>query len=191
MLTREIQRALDELLVGNVILYPTDTVWGIGCDAENVKAVQKIYEIKQRPAEKSMIVLVSDTEMLKKYASDVPENFSETLEKQDGPTTYVFKATDRVAPELVKDDGTVGLRIVSEQADEFCHRLIKQLDRGLVSTSANLSGQQTDGSYSQVPDDILQKVDYVVTWRQDEETKGKPSRIVQLQPDGSAKVIRE
>ena len=185
---KEIQRVVDELLVGNVILYPTDTVWGIGCDAENAAAVKKVFQVKERPEDKPFILLVSDVEMLKRYVKNLPENFENQLQNQDRPTTFIFPETQNLPKEVLANDGSVAIRIPN---DEFCLRMIRQFERAIVSTSANVSGEQTSGSYSGIPDTIKQKVHYVVTHRQEEEITAQPSRIVQLQPDGSLKVIRE
>ena len=185
---KEIQRVVDELLVGNVILYPTDTVWGIGCDAENAAAVKKVFQVKERPEDKPFILLVSDVEMLKRYVKNLPENFENQLQNQDRATTCIFSETQNLPKEVLANGGSVAIRIPN---DEFCHRLTRQFERAIVSTSANVSGEQTSGSFSGIPDSIKQKVDYVVTWRQEEEITAQPSRIVQLQPDGSLKVIRE
>ena len=186
--TKEIERLVDELMIGNVILYPTDTVWGIGCDAENVQAVKRVYDIKERPSDKPFILLVPDVETLKRYVKNVPENFESLLQNQERPTTYIFSDIQNLPPEVISSEGTVAFRIPK---DEFCHRLTRQFERAIVSTSANVSGQQTNGSFSGIPDSIKQKVDYVVSYRQEEEIQAKPSRIVALQPDGSMKVIRD
>ena len=185
---KEIQRVVDELLVGNVILYPTDTVWGIGCDAENVAAVKKVFQVKERPEDKPFILLVSDVEMLKRYVKNLPSTFENQLQNQDRPTTYIFSETQNLPKEVLANDGSVAIRIPN---DEFCLRMIRQFERAIVSTSANISGEQTSGSFSGIPDSIKQKVHYVVVHRQEEEITTQPSRIVQLQPDGSLKVIRE
>jgi len=185
---KEIQRVVDELMIGNVILYPTDTVWGIGCDAENAKAVKKVFEIKKRPSDKPFILFVDDVETLKRYVKNLPENFESLLQNQDRPTTYVFSEVQNLPPEVLASDGSAAFRIPK---DEFCHRIAKQFNRAIISTSANISGEQTTGSFSGIPDTIKSKVDYTVTLRQDEEIQAQPSRIVALQPDGSLKVIRE
>ncbi|KAA9332621.1 L-threonylcarbamoyladenylate synthase [Adhaeribacter soli] len=185
---KEIHRVVDQLMIGNVILYPTDTVWGIGCDAENVQAVKRIYEIKERPEEKPFILLVADVETLKRYVKNVPENFVNLIQNQERPTTYIFNDVQNLPPEVISRDGSVAFRIPQ---DEFCHRLTRQFERAIVSTSANVSGKQSGGSFSDIPDTIKEKVDYMVAWRQEEEIQARPSRIVQLQPDGSQKVIRE
>jgi L-threonylcarbamoyladenylate synthase len=185
---KEIQAAEDELLLGNVILYPTDTVWGIGCDAENAKAVRKIYKIKEREESKSMIILVSDVDMLSRYVQEVPADFERRLAMQQKPTTYVFSGAQNLPEELIASDGSIAVRVVNE---EFCHRLIRQIGRPLVSTSANISGELAPKSFSGISESIKQRVDYVVQWRQDEEIEAQPSRIVKIEEDGKQRVLRE
>lgn len=185
---KEIERTASELQQGHTILYPTDTIWGIGCDAENAEAVRKVHEIKKRPTDQSFIILVSDANMLKHYVKEIPEGFFNFMGGQDRPTTYVFKEARNLPQELVRSDGSVGIRVVQ---DEFCQELIQKFGRAIVSTSANISGGETTASFSDIPPGIIQKVDYVVQWRQDDKIDAKPSRIVQWQPNGNVKVIRD
>jgi L-threonylcarbamoyladenylate synthase len=187
-LVREIQAAEEELLMGNVILYPTDTVWGIGCDAQEAKAVQKVFKLKERDPSKSMIILVADTGMVKHYVKEVPETFEELLEKQDRPTTYIFEGAQNLPEEVIAPDGTIAIRVVK---DEFCHKLIRQLDRPLISTSANLSGGKSPSKFADIDEEVKNRVDYVVRWRQEEDTEAKPSRIVKILPNGKTETIRE
>jgi len=185
---KEIQAAEEELLMGNVILYPTDTVWGLGCDAENAKAVRKIFEIKQRPESKTMIVLVADTEMLRRYVKELPEGFEKLLEGQERPTTYVLSGALNLPQEVIADDGTIAVRITD---DEFCHKLIRQCGRPVISTSANVSGKPAASSFADVSESIKQRVDHVVRWRQGEKVEAKPSRIIKVEPNGDQTVLRE
>jgi L-threonylcarbamoyladenylate synthase len=185
---KEIERTVDELLLGNTILYPTDTIWGIGCDAENADAVKKVYEVKERPGDKSFIILVSDPNMLQRYITEVPEGFFNFMSGQDRPTTYIFNKAKNLPATLVREDGSVGIRVVQ---DEFCRKLIQRLGRAIVSTSANVSGGETAASYGDIPKAIIDRVDYVVNWRRDEKIEASPSRIVQWQPNGNVKVIRD
>ena len=187
-LIKQLQAAEEELLVGNVILYPTDTVWGIGCDAENAEAVRKIYKIKEREESKAMIMLVADVEMLRRYIKEVPEALEGALKNQNRPTTYVLSGAQNLPEELVAEDGSIGVRIVN---DEFCHRLMRQIGRPLVSTSANVSGEPAPKSFADVSDTIKARVDYVVQWRQDEAVESQPSRIVKIDEQGRQTVIRE
>lgn len=176
------------MLVGNVILYPTDTVWGIGCDAENAEAVKKIFKIKEREESKSMIVLMSDVEMLRRYVRDVPENFEKLVDSQERPTTFVLSGAQNLPKELIAEDGSIGMRIAK---DEFCHRLMQQIGRPLVSTSANVSGEPAPKSFQEVSDTIKERVDFVVQWRQEEEVETRPSRIIKIDESGRQSVIRE
>lgn len=187
-LIKAIQAAEDELLLGNVILYPTDTVWGIGCDALDVNAIKKIYKIKEREESKSMILLVADVEMLRKYVPELPADFEQKMTEQDRPTTYVFSGVQNLPEELLADDGSIAIRITQ---DDFSHKLIRQISRPIVSTSANISGEPSPATFSEISDTIKERVDHVVAWRQEDEAKSKPSRIVRIEKDGSQKVIRE
>ena len=187
-LIRAIQAAEEELLLGNIILYPTDTVWGIGCDAMDVNAIKKIYKIKEREESKAMILLVADLDMLNKYVPDIPPAVAEVIEQQEQPTTYVFNQVQNLPDELLADDGSIAIRVVK---DEFCHKLIRQVGRPIVSTSANISGEPSPATFSEIQDTIKERVDYVVNWRQQDEQKAKPSRIVRVGTDGSQEVIRK
>lgn len=187
-LVREVQAAEEELLMGNVILYPTDTVWGIGCDALDVKAVKKIFKIKERDTSKAMIILVADAKMAAEYVEVMPESFEKLLEKQEQPTTYIFPKAKNLPKELTGEDGSIALRIVN---DEFCHKLIRQIDHPVVSTSANLSGGPSPASFSEIDEEIKKRVDYVVRWRQEEEEPSKPSRIIKVLENGKTETIRE
>ena len=184
----ELERTTEALRAGNTILYPTDTIWGIGCDAENAEAVEKVYAIKQRPTDQSFIILVSDPNMLRRYVTEIPEGFFNFMSGQDRPTTYVFKGARNLPEALVRKDGSVGIRVVQ---DEFCRELVQRLGRAIVSTSANVSGGPTAASFQDIPAEIVEQVDYVVNWRRDEEIEASPSRIVQWQPNGNVKVIRD
>ncbi|TPE42882.1 L-threonylcarbamoyladenylate synthase [Pontibacter mangrovi] len=188
-LVKEIQAAEEEVLLGNVILYPTDTVWGIGCDAENAEAVRKIFKIKEREESKAMILLVADLEMLKHYVGELPDGFEELVKQQERPTTYVFPNPQNLPKELLSQDGTVAIRVV--QNEEFCHRLIRQLARPIVSTSANISGEPSPKTFADVSDRIKERVDFVVNWRRDDAMASKPSRIVKIEPDGSQSILRD
>ncbi|QNE39919.1 threonylcarbamoyl-AMP synthase [Hymenobacter sp. NBH84] len=184
---QEVEAAVDALLLQQVILYPTDTVWGLGCDAESTKAAERLYKLKGRPEGKPSIVLVADETMFARYAATVPDNLAELLTAQERPTTYIVAASRYVAPQLVGPDGTVGLRI---PRDEFCHKLVRRLGHGLVSTSANRSGEPAPAIYSEVDKQIDRAVDYVVSWRQDDDTRVAPSRVVRVKEDGTLETIR-
>ncbi|RPD47799.1 Sua5/YciO/YrdC/YwlC family protein [Hymenobacter sediminis] len=185
----EVEAAVDALLMQQVILYPTDTVWGLGCDAELPRAVEQVYKLKQRPAEKACIVLVADEQMFARYAEVVPPNLPELLASQTRPTTYVVPGSRHLAPNLLAPDGTIGLRVVL--TDEFCQKIVRRLGHGLVSTSANLSGEPTPAIFSEVNPVLVRKADYVARWRQDDETRSAPSRVVRVLPDGGVEVLRD
>ena len=185
---QEVDSAVDILLAQQVILYPTDTVWGLGCDAEVPRAVDKIYQLKGRAEGKPSIVLVADLDMLARYAAEVPAELEAALAAQTRPTTYILPASRAVAPGLIAPDGTVGLRIVQ---DEFCHKVVRRLGHGLVSTSANKSGEPAPAIFSEVAPAIVRGVDHVVSWRQSDETRVAPSRVVRLGQGGALEVVRE
>ncbi|MCC3153123.1 L-threonylcarbamoyladenylate synthase [Hymenobacter sp. BT770] len=185
---QEVDAAVDALLLQQVILYPTDTVWGLGCDAESPPAVKQLYKLKGRPEGKPSIVLVADMAMLQRYAAQVPEGLEQLLAADTRPTTYILPASRAVAPELVGPDGTVGLRITK---DEFCHKVVRRLGHGLVSTSANKAGEPAPAVYSEIDAKILRGADHVVNWRQDDETRVAPSRVVRLGEGGKMEVVRE
>ncbi|WP_223650194.1 L-threonylcarbamoyladenylate synthase [Hymenobacter psoromatis] len=185
---QEVDAAVDMLLTQQVILYPTDTVWGLGCDAEVPRAVEKLYQLKGRPAGQPSIVLVADLAMLARYVATVPAGLEAALAAQTRPTTYLLPASRAVAPGLVAPDGTVGLRVAQ---DEFCHRVVRRLGHGLVSTSANKAGQPTPAIFAEVDPAIVRGVNYVVNWRQDDQTRVLPSRVVRLGAGGALEVVRE
>lgn len=185
----EVEAAVDALLLQQVMLYPTDTVWGLGCDAEVPRAVEQVYRLKQRPAEKACIVLVADEQMFARYAEVVPPNLSELLASQARPTTYVVPGSRHLAPNLLAPDGTIGLRVVL--TDEFCQKIVRRLGHGLVSTSANLSGEPTPAIFSEVNPVLVRNADYVARWRQDDDTRSVPSRVVRVLADGSLEVLRD
>jgi len=185
---QEVDSAVDVLLAQQVILYPTDTVWGLGCDAEVPRAVEKLYKLKGRPEGTPSIVLVADLDMLRRYAAEVPAELEAALATQTRPTTYILPASRAVAAGLVAPDGTVGLRMVQ---DEFCHKVVRRLGHGLVSTSANKTGELTPAVFNEVSPAIVRGVDYVVNWRQDDDTRVAPSRIVRLGADNTLEVVRD
>jgi len=187
-LVREVQAAEEELLMGNVILYPTDTVWGLGCDATDKKAIDKIFKIKERDTSKAMIILVADEKMLREYVEDVPDAFNKLLDEQTKPTTYIFPKGKNLPENLTGEDGSIAIRIVK---DEFCHKLIRQIDHPLVSTSANLSGGQSPATFAEIDEELKSRVDHIVRWRQDETETAQPSRIIKINPNGDTETIRE
>lgn len=168
------------------ILYPTDTVWGLGCDATNEAAVQKIYQIKKRAESKSLIILVDSIEMLQKYVDNVSENVLKILEASKKPTTIVYENPKHLAKNTIASDNTIAIRIPK---DDFCLKLIREFGKPIVSTSANISGEPTAKSFSEISKAILQSVDYVVDLHQDKITE-KSSTILKVEGD-TVIVIRE
>ncbi len=183
----EIENALLILKKGGLILYPTDTVWGIGCDATNPDAVDKVFKLKQRSDEKSLICLVHDFKMLNEYVENVPEVAYDILKYAKKPTTIIYDDPIRVAENIIAEDNSLAIRVTK---DEFCKKLIQRFRRPLVSTSANISGEKTPQSYAEIDPLILEGVDYVVNLHH-EKKSGKPSAIIKLKNDGSVKVIRQ
>jgi len=172
---------------GEVILYPTDTIWGIGCDASDVNAVDRIYRIKQRSDNKTMLVLMNGFPMLEQYLEHVPEQTRKILDLAKKPTTIIFPGAKNLAENLLGEDGSVGIRISS---DPFCQQLIELSGKPLVSTSANISGLPSPSHYSEIEPMILDQVDYVVNWRQEDTTPSQPSSILKIDLDGNITVIR-
>ena len=183
----EVEKALEILRAGGVILYPTDTIWGIGCDATNEKAVRLIYELKKREDSKSMIILVADErDVLQYVAAPDPEVF-DFIEEQTRPVTIIFEHALGLPDNLVAEDGSIAIRIVQ---DEFCRHLIKRLRKPIVSTSANISGQTSPKNFSEVSEEIKTVVGHIVNWRQDDTTLAQPSQIIKWNNDGTRTVIR-
>lgn len=185
-MTDEINKAFNILKQGGTILYPTDTVWGIGCDATNYEAVEKIYQLKRRKESKSMICIVSDFKMLNQYIEEVPEVAYDIIKYTTKPTTVIYDRPLHVAENLVASDNTLAIRVIREG---FCNALIKKFKKPIVSTSANISDQPTPKSFKEISEEILKGVDYVVNLH-DKKKVGKPSSIIKLGNDGIVKVIR-
>lgn len=186
MLQDEVNKTLKVLKQGGIILYPTDTIWGIGCDATNPEAVQRIYELKQRAETKSMICLVSDFRMLNQYVETVPEVAYDILKYANKPTTVIYDRPRRVAENVIASDNTLAIRVVR---DKFCNTLIKRFRKPIVSTSANISGAPSALSFKEISEDILKGVDYVVNLQR-EKKQTKASSIIKLSGDGMVKIIR-
>jgi len=182
----EIEKALKILNDGGVILYPTDTVWGIGCDATREDAVDRIFKLKQRDDQKAMICLVNNIRMLEKHVEEVPAPAYDIIEYTDRPTTIIYDDPVGVAKNLISPDNSLGIRVSN---DLFCLKLIAKLRRPLVSTSANISGFPTPNSYSEIAPFILNGVDYVVNLHR-EKLCAAPSTIIKLKTDGTVKIIR-
>ena len=184
----EIRKACEVLQTGGVILYPTDTVWGIGCDATNEEAVKRVYEIKRRADSKAMLVLVDSDVKVDFYVKDVPEVAWDLIQYATKPLTVIYDDARNLAPNLIGEDGSVGIRVTSE---EFSKQLCFRFRKAIVSTSANISGQPAPASFSEIQDEIKQAVDYIVGYRQDEPAGAKPSSILKLGKGGVIKIIRE
>ncbi|OOQ56441.1 L-threonylcarbamoyladenylate synthase [Mucilaginibacter pedocola] len=187
MLKDEVNKALKVLQEGGIILYPTDTIWGIGCDATNTEAVKKIYALKQREESKSMIVLVDNDNKLQSYIAEVPEIAYQLIEFAEKPMTLVMPGAKNLSPALIAEDGSVGIRVVKHP---FCEQLIQRFRKPVVSTSANISGQPSPENFGQVSQDIIDGVDYVVDVDQHSMEKKAPSTIMRLDPNGSFEFIR-
>jgi L-threonylcarbamoyladenylate synthase len=186
-MVEEIKKATEVLRKGGVILYPTDTIWGLGCDATCEDAVKKIFTLKQRPEDKSMLLLLDDTNKLTDYV-DVPEIVWDILDVNDKPLTIIYPNARNLAESIIAEDGSVGIRIVN---NEFCRKLIAVFGKPIVSTSANISGKAFASNFRSIDESIVRGVDYVVNWKQDDEYKGKPSGIIKLGIHGEVQVIRE
>lgn len=188
-LTREdIKKACEVLQKGGVILYPTDTVWGIGCDATNEAAVKRIYDIKKRADSKAMLVLVDHAVKVDFYVNEPPEVAFDLMECATRPLTIIYDGARNLAPNLLAEDGSVGIRVTSE---EFSHRLCARFRKAIVSTSANISGAPSPATFGEISEEIKQAVDYVVQSRRQDTTRPKPSSIIKLGKGGLVKVIRE
>jgi len=184
----ELIRANAHLQLGNIILYPTDTIWGIGCDATNNNSVKKIYEIKRRNDSKSMLVLVSGLKMLSLYVKNIPQQAVELIEKTRKPLTIIYPEAYNLAHNLLAADGSVGIRITT---DSFCKALIKSFGKPIVSTSANISGNSYPTNFQEVSQEIIHSVDCVVNWRQNELSSGLPSQIVKIEANGELLILRK
>jgi L-threonylcarbamoyladenylate synthase len=182
----EIQKAFEVIQQGGIILYPTDTVWGIGCDATNAEAVQKIYQLKQREETKSMICLMNGERMMYQVFKEIPEVAWQILDLSEKPTTLILDEPRNVAANLIAPDQTLGIRIVKEP---FCYKLMERMKKPLVSTSANISGQPTPASFKEISPEIIKGVDYVVNLHR-EKSGAKPSTIIKLTKDAQVKIIR-
>jgi L-threonylcarbamoyladenylate synthase len=184
--SNDIDSCLRVLKSGGIILYPTDTIWGIGCDATNEEAVEKIFTVKERPSNKSLIVLVADEREVLKHVANPDLRIFEHLQNISKPTTVIYENAIGLAANLVADDGTVAIRIVK---DEFCKHLVKRFRKPIVSTSANISGQDPPKNFRDISEEITRRIDYVVGHRQNEKTEATSSAIIQWK-GGKPVVIR-
>ncbi|WP_447640218.1 MULTISPECIES: L-threonylcarbamoyladenylate synthase [Chitinophagaceae] len=185
--TNDLEACLNVLRNGGVILYPTDTVWGLGCDATNAEAVEKIINLKHRPANKSFVTLLADERDLIQYVAAPDLSVFDYLEKQERPTTIIYEHALGLAENVVADDGSVAIRICKE---EFCKKIIKRFRKPIVSTSANISGEPSPAIFSEVNPAIVEGVDYAVQYRRDDVSRSAPSKIIKWE-NGDVKVLRE
>lgn len=193
-----IDEAVKVLRDGGVILYPTDTVWGIGCDATNEKAVARVFGIKRRSEAKSLVLLACDLDMVAKYIREIPSIAIDLVEVNDAPMTIIYPGAQYLAPNAVAEDGSVGIRIPLVPEEEagtlrgadFTRELVRRLRKPLVSTSANISGEPTPGCFSEISEEIKAAVDYVVPKNVDAGSTGRPSQIIKLGLGGEVQIIR-
>jgi L-threonylcarbamoyladenylate synthase len=187
MLKDEVNRALEVVRGGGIILYPTDTIWGIGCDASITEAVKKIYKLKQRDEAKSMIILLDTENKLESYISDVNPLAYDLIAYAENPLTLVMPGAKNISPALINSDGSIGIRVANHS---FCQQLIQRLKKPLVSTSANISGKPSPQYFSQIDAEIINGVDYVVNIDQHSKEIKTPSTIMRLAPDGKFEFLR-
>lgn len=185
---QDIKNAIEAMRKGGVILYPTDTVWGIGCDATNAEAVKRVYEIKQRDDSKALICLVDSDARLQRYVRNVPDVAWQLIDCVDKPTTLILDGAVNLAPNLIAEDGSIGIRITKEA---FSHELCFRFQKAIVSTSANISGEPAAQNYRDIDPRILEKVDYVCWTRRQEHQPHQPSSIIKLSADGQVVIIRK
>jgi L-threonylcarbamoyladenylate synthase len=186
-LETEIKKSVELLKNGKIILYPTDTIWGIGCDATNSKSVQKIFKLKGREESKSMILLLDSVEKLSEYVDEVPEIAYELIENAQSPLTVVYYGARKIAKNLISDDGSIAIRVVK---GDYCEEVIRQLGKPIVSTSANISGQPSPKHFEEITEEIKEKVDYVVDVFRNRIRSLKPSTIIRIEKSGTFEVLR-
>lgn len=184
---KDLTEAVNCMLNGGIILYPTDTVWGIGCDATNHEAIKKVYRLKQREEKKSMLVLTDSLASLSKIVEDVPEIALQLIEKSVNPLTIIYEKAHGVSSLILPSDGTLGIRITNET---FSKDLCRRLQRPMVSTSANISGEKTPATFNQISEEIKNGVDYIVNYRQNENRNSRPSNIIKITARNIITVIR-
>lgn len=187
-IAEDIRTAVQTLRQGGLILYPTDTIWGIGCDASNEEAVRKVFQLKRREDSKAMICLVDSANRMQRYLRRVPEVAWDLVEFAEKPLTLILDGAVNLAPSLIAEDGSVGLRVTREN---ISHELCYRFERAIVSTSANISGEPSPACFSEITDEIKQGVHYVMRSRQNDTSKSKPSQIIRLNLDGQVRIIRK
>jgi L-threonylcarbamoyladenylate synthase len=184
----DIKNALKTLREGGIILYPTDTVWGLGCDATNSGAVEKIFRIKSRSDSKSLIILVDSHGMAERYVKDIPAIALELIEVSDKPLTIVYPQARNLAASVAADDGSVGIRVCM---DEFCNELIGRFRKPIVSTSANISGDTSPSFFDEIQQKIIEAADYIVEYKREDRQKRQPSPVIKIEHNGVIKIIRK
>ncbi|TAL65905.1 MAG: threonylcarbamoyl-AMP synthase [Bacteroidetes bacterium] len=184
----DIKNSLSILKNGGIILYPTDTIWGLGCDATNDAAVEKIFKIKSRSKSKNLLILVDGEQMLERYVKDVPEIIYELTSVSDGPLTIIYPVGKNLAKGVCNEDGSVGIRICH---DEFCHELISRFRKPIVSTSANPSGKLSPENFNEIEKSVIDSVDFVVKYRQNDKRKHLASPVIKVEKNGIIKIIRK
>ncbi|MBO9732054.1 MAG: threonylcarbamoyl-AMP synthase [Chitinophaga sp.] len=188
MFEDDISAAMPVLRNGGLILYPTDTIWGIGCDATDEAAVQKVYALKKRSESKSLVILLADVKDLLHFIANPRPDIADIIDGFTRPTTVIYEGALGLAPNVINEDGSIAIRIVK---DPFCRHLIKRLRKPLVSTSANISGEPSPACFAEVSPAIRNGVDYIVKHRQEETTASIASRIIRINKDGSIAIIRD
>jgi L-threonylcarbamoyladenylate synthase len=186
-MTEELKKAQEVLYQGGLILYPTDTIWGIGCDATNEAAVKRVYELKQRVDSKAMLILVDSPAKLQFYVREVPEVAWDLVDLAEKPLTIIYPGARNLAPNLLAEDGSVGIRLTKEL---FSRGLCERFRKAIVSTSANVSGAPSPKNFAEIAPEIVNGVDYVVNYRQDEQSAATPSSIIKLGLSGQIQIIR-
>jgi len=187
-MNEDIKKAVEILNKGGIILYPSDTIWGLGCDATNKDAVAKLYKIKKRNSEKSMLILLNNIGLIYSYVELVPETAFDIIDLSEKPVTVIFPGAKNLAENLLAADGSIGIRITKEK---FTNTLLQKFKKPLVSTSANFTGEKTPLTFNEISEDIKQAVDYVVKYNQDDLSAGTTSSIIKIGINNKIKVIRE
>lgn len=186
--SEDIKKAIEVMKKGGIILYPTDTIWGLGCDAQNENAIKKIYEIKRRAESKSMLCLVDSIDRIYNYVDDVPEIAEDLIDLAIKPITIIYEGAKNLPISLIGEDKTIGIRVTKEA---FSKELCRRFSKAIISTSANISGEKSPAKFSEISDEIKKLVDYIVTYRQNDNNTASASQIIKLGKNGEVKVIRE
>ena len=184
----DLARSIVVLKKGGTILYPTDTIWGIGCDATNPKAVEKVYALKRRAESKSLIILLDSFDKIARYVEKVPDVAYDLVSNMESPLTIIYSSAKNLAPNVIASDGTIAIRVVNE---EFCRQLITRFGKPIVSSSANIAGDSTPLIFSSITEEIVKNVDYVVNLKHDIFNRSKPSTIIRLFENGEFTIIRQ